>query len=51
MMAADDKRGKYYLHADPNCDAEFVILAVAIRGVATFEMRIRHERYRRVSGG
>ena len=44
-MAADDQGKKYFCLSDTEADPEFVILAMAIRGVATFEMRIPREKY------
>jgi len=45
MMAADDKRGKYYFYADTYSEADSVVVCVGIRGLATFDMRVPRPKY------
>ena len=45
MMADDDQDRKYHFLTDLEADPDYVILAVGVRGVATFEMRIPREKY------
>ncbi len=45
MMRADDQGKKYFYLTDTDSNTRFVILAMAIRGVATFELKIPRERY------
>ncbi len=45
MMADDDQDRKYHYFTDIEADPDYVILAVGIRGVATFEMKIPREKY------
>jgi len=45
MMRADDQGKKYFYLTDTDSNPRFVILAMAIRGVATFELKIPRERY------
>ncbi len=45
MMAVDDQGKKYFYVTDTDCDPRYVILAMGIRDVATFELRIPREHY------
>ncbi len=45
MMADDDQGRKYHYFTDIESDPDYVILAVGIRGVATFEMKMPREKY------
>ncbi len=45
MMRRDDQGKKYFYLTDTDSNTRFVILAMAIRGVATFELKIPRERY------
>jgi len=44
-IMADDPNKKYAYFTDIDTDPDFVILAIGIRGVATFEMKIPRARY------
>ncbi len=45
MMAEGDQSKKYCWLTDTECDPEYVILALAIRDVATCELKIPREKY------
>lgn len=45
QMMADDQSKKIHHFTDTKADPDFVILAIGIRGVATFEMKVPRSKF------